>query len=147
MANPPNPASFPARLAALQAKYPNPREFEAAYAYLDLETDWAAALEATDKPSAIQHLAAAEKHQITIGSYATGSGEGLESMDRLHDLMRKRAKLEEKCADDAQTPVETRQHLERAQAILREIDRSPNKPTGGGLAQALQRIAARIAQL
>lgn len=139
-------APFPARQAALQAKHPNPHRFEAACEYLNLETQWAAALEASDKPGAIRHLAEAERHQATIGSFATGSGEGLASMACLHDLMLRRAALEEQCADDPLPAAQKRKHLQNALTVLQEIDRSPNKPTGGRLAQAMRRVAARLAQ-
>lgn len=137
---------FPARQRALQAKYPSPHQFEAAYDYLDLETQWAAALEATDKLGAIQHLAEAERHQSTIGTFATGSGEGLESMACLHELMLKRAALEEQCADDPLFATQKRKHLQNALTVLQAIDQSPNKPRDGRLAQALQRVSARLAQ-
>jgi len=146
MTNDPIAAKFANLLAALQKQHASAHTFEGAHAYLNLHVNWADALVPTDKRGAIEHLAEAEKHQWTIGTFATGSGEGLESMLHVHELMARQAKLEESCADEARTPEQTRRHLQSALALWTEIHQYPKSQYCGEPAEPhLERLNARLA--
>jgi len=114
-------------LAALKKQYPDQFTFEATYAYLALHCRTAEALEKSDPLQAIEQYRLAEERQSQVGSFATGSGEGLASMAELYQLMAKRAALEERLAKKSDTPAAALPHLESALAIWKEIGSDPNK--------------------
>ena len=85
------------------------------YALLDFHLEWAAAVEKSDPETALKQYLAAEDHQSTIGSYATGSGEGLASMAALYEIMGKRARVLERLG-----------RVKEALAVWEEIQADPN---------------------
>lgn len=119
--------SYPKELAALKKKYPNAHTFEAVHAYLDFHTRTAEALTKSNPLEALEQYKLAEACQGEVGSFATGSGEGLASMADLYKLMSQRAALEERIAQAAKSPAAALPHLESALAIWQEIASDPNK--------------------
>jgi hypothetical protein len=136
--------SFSRQLIALQAKYPNKGDFEAAYAFLDLHLKWADAARSSNPKLAVEQYLLAEDCQSTIGTFATGSGEGLASMAALYAIMGKRADLEEKCADsNTVSAAEKVKHLNNAVSIWSKIAADPN---GQGDDTAAKSSLARLRQ-
>jgi hypothetical protein len=122
--------------------------FETAHAFLDLHLKWATAVQSTDPAQALQQYRLAEDCQRTIGTYATGSGEGLASMFALYEIMGERAELEEKIANSTKESSEHLKHLEAALAIWSEIRRCPNDLWERTPArQQIDKLQARIAKL
>jgi hypothetical protein len=138
--------SFSCQLDELTVKYPHKSEFEAAYAFLDLHLKWADAAEASEPQKALEQYRLAEDCQRTIGTFATGSGEGLASMAALYKIMGKRADLEEKLADSVSTSAEATEHLKSALAIWQKISADPNRLGDRTPAKSnIQRLQLRIA--
>lgn len=138
--------TFPSQLDALKAKYGDNSGFEAAYAFLDLHLKWAAAVEASDPQEAIEQCLLAEDCQATIGTFATGSGEGLASMAALYEIMGKRADLEETLANSEANSAESTGRLKRALAIWQKISADPNGIGNRTPAKSrIQRLKSRIA--
>lgn len=134
--------SYAGEFAALKKKHKDSTSFEGAYAFLDLHARTAKALEKTNPLEALNQYRLAESCQQTIGSFATGSGEGLASMADLYRLMAKRAALEESIAQKAQNdgdPATALVHLESALEIWKEIGGDPN--TGKKSAKPKLKIA------
>lgn len=78
-------------------------------------------LEADVGQRAVEHLAAAERWQWRIGSWATGGGEGLASMSEVRTLQLARAwVLSTRAVEDATTKA-------KALALLREVAEDPNR--------------------
>lgn len=119
--------TYSEELAALKKQYRNEHAFEAVYAYLDLHTRTAEALAKSNPLEALEQYKLAEDRQSQVGSFATGSGEGLASMADLYKLMSQRAALEERIAKSAKSPAAALLHLESALAIWQEIAADPNK--------------------
>src|SRR5262249_22331520 len=101
--------------------------------FLDFHLEWAAALESRDPEGAIRQYLLAEGCQITIGTGATGSGEGLASMAALYEIKGKRADLLER--------------LGRGGAALELWEQIRKDPTGLGddtpAADRLKRLRAK----
>jgi hypothetical protein len=86
----------------------------------------ALALEAAgDDGGAIAAWSEAESHQWTIGTWSTGSGEGLASMGCVYELMLRRATCEERLAARA-LGTEADAHRRAAQELLAKIAADPN---------------------
>ncbi len=135
-------------LAALKKQYPDPFTCDATYAYLDLHCRTAEALEKSDPLQAIEQYRLAEDRQSQVGSFASGSGEGLASMAELYQLMAKRAALEEKLANKSDIPAEALSRLENALAIWKEIGSDPNKWYGSlKPAPKITRLAKEVERL
>src|SRR5205823_114403 len=96
------------------------------YALLEFHLEWADAVKSSDPGLAIQQYRLAEDQQSTIGTYATGSGEGLASMAALYEIMGKRADLIELLADAAKDPAAALRQLNEALAVWTEIQSDPN---------------------
>jgi hypothetical protein len=85
-------------------------------AYLKIaRTGPAEAVKTMDPETAIRQYKLAEDCQWTIGSYATGSGEGLASMAELYGIMGKRAAV-----------LERLKRFGEALAVWKEIQADPN---------------------
>jgi hypothetical protein len=121
-----SPVNFQQAFDALAVEYPDRNRFDAACAFQTLHLRWAAATRTSNPPLAIVQYRLAEDCQATIGSYATGSGEGLQSMRELYAIMTKRANLEERIADTCADANEARSHLQAALDIWNEIRADPN---------------------
>ena len=118
---------FEADLEALKKNYrTDPNGFEAAYAFLALYEKQARAVRASDPAEAVRLLKLAEDCQATIGTYATGSGEGLESMANLYALMGERAQILEVQASQTGKLTERVVFLNEALALWQKINADPN---------------------
>lgn len=149
---------FASRAASLQREVDT--NLDAVYHLRAIEEDWARHLlglsatgnlpsqvhtriqRAFDQPAAIEavrHLEAAEKWQRQIGSYATGSGEGLVSMGEVHALQMARAWL------TAALFVQTRDValLKQATALALAVEQAHNG-MGRRYAGAIRRLRAFI---
>ena len=86
------------QLRSLSQQFPDREEFAAAHSYLGLHLELAKELEKSSPSLAIEQYKLAESCQVCIGTFSTGSGEGLASMSALYDIMACRAELEEQLA-------------------------------------------------
>lgn len=139
--------SFSQRFNALMSAFENKNSFEAVYAFQVLHLEWAASVETSDPALAVEQYRLAEERQRTIGTYATGSGEGLASMAALYEIMGKRAEVEEALANAASNSAETLDHLQIALEIWTEINDDPNgmgedTPASSKVQHLLSRIAS-----
>lgn len=80
---------------------------------------------AGDDLAAIDALAEAESLQWRIGTWATGSGEGLASMWHVYELMLSRARAEQRLASRTTGP-ESERHREAAEALIERVRADPN---------------------
>jgi hypothetical protein len=139
-------SSFTAELEALTARFGNKDSFEAANAFLDLHLRWATAVAVSEPQKAIEQYLLAEDCQRTIGTFATGSGEGLASMSALYEIMGKRADLEEKLAALSHNHDDAKEHLQHALAIWTQIQSDPNGLGDDTPARSsIQRLQSKIA--
>ncbi|MCB9727195.1 MAG: hypothetical protein H6746_01795 [Deltaproteobacteria bacterium] len=108
-------AAYRRELARLEAERGTLGAWELAGRTLALERSRAARLAETDDARAVEHYLAAEDAQRTLGTFATGSGEGLASMAALYAIMADRARLHERLgrtdAAQAALAVETWQTI------------------------------------
>lgn len=150
-AEPPKPAPFAARLRELKKEFGDASRFEAACAYLDLHLEWAKAAESAKPPdfeTAERELRFAASCQATIGTFATGSGEGLESMAELYAIMKRRAAVLMRWAKSSEDRRAARARLEAAREIWKEIAADPNGfGRGTRVAKALAETDTRLAEL
>ncbi len=114
------------QLKELEKKYPNRWGFDAANAFLHLHLRIARAAKSSSLANAIEHFKNAEGYQSCIGTFATGSGEGLASMLALYDIMAERAELEEQLARESSQLADKRHHLREALDIWKRIKSDPN---------------------
>lgn len=119
--------------------------FERTYAFLAFHLEWAEVLKETDPIVAIRQFACAEDCQRTIGTFATGSGEGLASMGALYEIMGKRADLTEGLGDSAADAGTALRHLNGALEIWSTVQSDPNGL--GGDTPAAPRIALLQAKI
>jgi len=134
-------SEFEWRFEQLQREYAGRPHYERTYALLEFHLEWADAVKSTDPKHAIRQYLLAEDQQSTIGTYATGSGEGLASMAALYEIMGKRAEVIEHLADAATDPAASRQQYHEALAVWTKIGADPN-----GMGEETP-AAARIQQL
>jgi len=80
---------------------------------------------AGDDVAAIDALSEAESLQWRIGTWATGSGEGLASMWHVYELMLSRARAEQRLAARTTGP-ESERHREAAEALIERVRADPN---------------------
>ncbi len=119
-------ANLKEQLKALGKRYPDRGSFEALNAYLRLHLQIARVAKESETAISIEHYKLAEECQGSIGTYATGSGEGLASMLALYDIMAERAELEEQLAYDSSQLANKIEHLQEALDIWKRIHRDPN---------------------
>ena len=117
-------SEFERRYEQLKQDYAG--QADRAYALLEFHLEWADAVKSSDPGLAIQQYHLAEDQQTIIGSYATGSGEGLASMAALYEIMGKRADLMESLAGAATDPAAALRQLNEALAVWTEIQNDPN---------------------
>jgi hypothetical protein len=108
-------SDFDRRFEALMRNLASKDAFEKTTALLEFHLEWAEAVKDADPEVALRQYQLAENCQATIGSYATGSGEGLASMVALYEIMGKRAVL-----------LERLKRVRGALAIWEEIQADPN---------------------
>ena len=119
--------TFDSELEALKKNYrTDPNGFEATYAFLDLYTKHARAVTASNPAEAIRLFKLAEDCQGTIGTYATGSGEGLASMAALYELMGECADVLDAMASKTGKLTERVAYLNEALALWKKIQADPN---------------------
>lgn len=80
---------------------------------------------AGDDAAAIDALSEAEGLQWRIGTWATGSGEGLASMWHVYELMLGRARAEQRLAEST-TGEESERHRAAAEALIERVRSDPN---------------------
>jgi hypothetical protein len=114
------------QLELLSQQHPNREGFAEAHSYLGLHLSLAKELKKTSPSRAIEHYKLAESCQSSIGTFATGSGEGLASMGALYEIMADRAELEERLAYKSKRTKDRIQHLQEALKIWKEIKADPN---------------------
>jgi hypothetical protein len=114
------------KLRLLQKQFPNRDKFVAAHVFLDVHLQLARAAKRSAPALAIEQYKLAESCQCCIGTYATGSGEGLASMAALYDIMAERAELEEQLAHSRKRIKDKVLHLQEALGIWRAIQADPN---------------------
>lgn len=119
-------SDFDRRLEQLKRDYAGRPPSDRTYALLAFHLEWAEAVKSSDPGLAIQQYRLAEDQQTTIGTYATGSGEGLASMAELYEIMGKRADLIERLADASKDPAAALGRLNEALAVWTEIQSDPN---------------------
>jgi len=119
-------SEFERRYEQLKRDWADHPPYERTYALLAFHLEWAAAVTSSDPGLAIQQYRLAEEQQSTIGTYATGSGEGLASMAELYETMGKRADLIERLADLAKDPAAARRQWSEALAVWTKIQSDPN---------------------
>jgi hypothetical protein len=139
-------SDFEKRFDQLRVEYGTRTVFDRTYALLDFHLEWAEAVKATDPGLAIRQYLLAEKQQSTIGTFATGSGEGLASMSELYGIMGKRAELLEELAGAASEEAVSVQHLNEALAVWSRISADPNglgddTPAGAKIRQLASKLA------
>jgi hypothetical protein len=117
---------FEKRFDELRRECEHKDEFEKVSAFLSFHLEWAEALAASDPAGAIQRFEAAENYQSTIGTFASGSGEGLASMGALYEIMGKRALATERLADLATDRGSALVRLNEALALWSQIKADPN---------------------
>lgn len=81
--------------------------------------------QAGDDAAAIDALSEAESLQWRIGTWATGSGEGLASMHHVYELMLRRAAAESRLAARTEGPVAER-HRANAAGLIERVRNDPN---------------------
>lgn len=118
--------AFEQELKRLSVLYPDRSTFDAAYAFISVHLPFAEAAVKLEPQLAIEQYRLAEECQGTIGTYSTGSGDGLASMMDLYDIMAKRAELEEQVADTCEEPGLKKKHLEEAIRLWVAIKSDPN---------------------
>ncbi len=117
---------FERRYEQVKRDWADQPPYERTYALLAFHLEWAEAVKSGDPGLAIQQYRLAEEQQSTIGTYATGSGEGLASMAALYEIMGKRADLIERLADAAKEPAAALGQWSEALAIWTKIQSDPN---------------------
>ena len=122
----PDIAALLAQLQDLSKKYPNRWSLASASSHLVLHLQIAEAAEQMDPKLAIEHYRNAEECQRTIGTFSTGSGEGLASMMELYDIMVKRAEVEEQLARLSKANHEKLYNMQQVVEIWTEIQADPN---------------------
>ena len=113
-------------LERLRQEYRDRTLLDRTYALLDFHLGWAEATKSTQPELAVRQYLLAEAQQSTIGTFATGSGEGLASMSSLYGIRGKRADLLERLADAASDRAVSHRFLREALAVWSEIDADPN---------------------
>jgi len=108
-------SGFEQRFEALKRELASKQSWERPEALLAFHLEWAEAVKGSDPETALNQYRDAEECQSTIGSYATGGGEGLASMVALYEIMGKRADL-----------LERLQRPKEALAIWERIQADPN---------------------
>jgi len=138
------PRDFPAEEQALRAELGSVR-WQAVYGLRQLEEDWArhlldigqdedlakamrkkakTAIDLAAAEQAARHLAEAEQWQWEIGSYATGSGEGLRSMGEVRTLQVARAWLAAALSRADERQSEAQSTL--ARSLMTEVESDSN---------------------
>lgn len=139
---------FQKHFEQLKQEYEHKDGYERAATFLDFYLRWAAALESSDPHGAIAKYKCAEECQSTVGTFASGSGEGLASMAALYEIMGKRAAVVERLADNAGNAPAAQSLLNDALAIWSQIQTDPN---GLGedtpAAQAIARVREKLQHL
>jgi len=117
---------FDRRLVQFRKEYRERTLVDRTYALLEFHLRWAKAAKASNPELAVRQYLLAEKQQSTIGTFATGAGEGLASMSDLYGIMEKRAELLERLGDAASDRTVSHRYLSEALAVWSQIDADPN---------------------
>src|SRR5579862_8516388 len=119
-------SDFKDRFEQLQRDHQDRPVPDRTVALREFHLDWAQAVQSTQLELAIQQYLLAEDHQSTIGTFATGSGEGLASMAELYGIMGKRADVMERLACSTADRSVSVRHLNEALAVWAKIHSDPN---------------------
>lgn len=151
--------NFEAEVEACRARLPGDERWKAVYSLRGIEEAWArcllglgesgrlatqvrdrveAGVDARVAAQAEAHLAAAEGWQGEIGSWATGAGEGLNSMAEVHELNMARAWLAAAMAQAKRAP---QRHARTAHELVASVEGDPN---GQGRPHAKSIAALRL---
>jgi hypothetical protein len=119
-------SDFEKRLEQLKRDYRDRPLSDRTYALREFHLEWAQAVQSSQPELAIQQYLLAEDQQSTIGTFATGSGEGLASMSELYGIMGKRADVLERLAGATADRSVSVRHLNEALAVWTKINEDPN---------------------